>query len=302
MKQNVLVAFFATLIPVVLLSSEPSAFGAGNLNNPEPYGLTSNEKVILQNKSKLNKIAIKSSNQENQVDSLRERLDGLQSIIESLSRKSHNNEINLKKLSDNSMKSLEGSDEYQKRLSEVTQANTDSIEKIKVLLTQLSQLVDIINNKYVTKNDYNILVNEINSFKSLVLKEIKSKSSSSSLTKMSNANVAKKAKYYFNKRYFTKSINYYTYLISKRYKPAYAYFMIGEMKYKRKNYAEAISYYKKSVSLYKKASYMPRLMLHTAISMDKTGDKKHAKEFYNAIIIKYYKSAEAKVAKRSLMK
>ena len=51
--------------------------------------------------------------------------------------------------------------------------------------------------------------------------------------------------------------------------------MIGQMKFKRKNYADAISFYKKSAALYSKASYMPELMLNTAISMDKTGDKKN---------------------------
>jgi TolA-binding protein len=78
--------------------------------------------------------------------------------------------------------------------------------------------------------------------------------------------------------------------------------MIGEMKYRRKNYAEALTYFKKSSQLYSKASYMPTLLLHSAIAMDKTGDKAHARKFYNAVIAKYPNSKEAKEAKRLLAK
>jgi TolA-binding protein len=76
--------------------------------------------------------------------------------------------------------------------------------------------------------------------------------------------------------------------------------MIGEMKFRRKNYAEAISYFKKSASLYSKASYMPSLMLHTAIAMEQTGDIKNAEAFYNGVIKKYPKSEEARDAKKNI--
>jgi TolA-binding protein len=76
--------------------------------------------------------------------------------------------------------------------------------------------------------------------------------------------------------------------------------MIGQMNFRRKNYGEAISFYKKSASLYSKASYMPELMLNTAISMDKTGDKKNAKAFYKAIVVKYPDSSQAQTAKKYL--
>jgi len=76
--------------------------------------------------------------------------------------------------------------------------------------------------------------------------------------------------------------------------------MIGEMKYYRKDYGEAIAYFKKSASLYQKASYMPILMLHTAISMQKTGDIRNAKSFYKAVISKYAGSKSAKIAKENL--
>ncbi len=311
MKRSILVALLVTFLPYSLISAEPSAFGAGNINNPNPYGLTSNEKTLLQNKKDLRKVVVKSNNQANEVDSLRERIDGLQTVIESLSRKSQENKINLKALYKKSDEELNSSNEYEKRLSEFTQLNNQQIttnfqeiEKIKVVITEISSLIDTINSKYVTKDEFNILVADMNKFKELVVKELSNNGSSkkSELDRMSTGSIATKAKSFYNKKYYTKAIEYYTYLISKNYKPARSHYMIGVMKYKRRNYADAISYFKKSASLYSKASYMPSLMLYTGVSMDKTGDKKNAKAFYTGLIKKYPKSPEAISAKKYLNK
>lgn len=304
MNRLTLATLSVVTVPFLLYSAEPSAFGAGNLDTPNPYGLTANEKVILDNKNTLHAVKVKSNNQANEVDSLRERLDGLQSIIENLSRKAHNNKITLKQLDEKNNQDTQSADEYEKRLSEVSQANSESIEKINAILPELSKLVDSINANYITKTEFNALVEEVNKFKSIVageLKGTKKKSSNKSeLDQMSNGDVATKAKAFYNKQYYTDAIKYYTHLIEKNYKPAYAHYMIGEMYYKRKNYADAISYFKKSASLYSKASYMPKLMLHTAISMQKTGDTKNAKAFFKGVVSKYPDSKEAVRASKEI--
>ena len=293
------------LVVVVFVSSlsfaaEPSAFGAGDLSAANPYGLTPNEKVILQTKDTLKKVAINTKSQANELDSLRERIDGIQSIVENLSIKSHNNKINLQKLKEENQVNIDNIHEFQTRLGEEIHNNTQEIEKLKAMVLELSKVIDKINAAYVTKDEFNSLVNDVNSFKTLVTKEIKSKKSTIKSTKTSSAKLYNQAKKYFDKKYYTKAIQNYKELIKRKYKPAYAHYMIGEMNFKRKNYAEAISYFKKSASLYDKASYMPKLMLHTAIAMDKTGDKKHAKAFYNALVAKYPQSKEAKEAKKYL--
>jgi len=302
MNSSILVVLFTAIVPFTLFSAEPSAFGAGDLDNPTPYGLTSSEKVVLQNKKNLHKVFVKSNNQANEVDSLRERLDGLQSIIESLSRKSQKNKIGLQNLTDKNAQELETLDEYEKRLSGVTQGNSEDINKLKLIVSEMSILIDSINTTYVSKEEFNSLVNDVNRFKDLIAKELKAKSTSnkSSLDSMSKADIATKAKAFYNKKYYTDAIKHYNYLIEKNYKPAYAHYMIGEMMFRRKNYADAISYFKKSASLYSKASYMPSLMLNTAISMDRTGDKNNAKAFYNGVIAKYPKSKSAKEARKYL--
>ena len=302
MKKNIVATSCVALFSLNLVAAEPSAFGAGNLDNSNPYGLTSGEKAILHNKKQLTKVVVKSNNQANEVDSLRERIDGLQSIVESLSRKSHDNKRNLSKLQQKSDEDLKSSDEYGKRLDEIAEENSKTIVQNSLLLKDMMKVVNSIESSYITKKEFNELVSSVNEFKLLVAKELKTsaKPEKSTLESMPNSEIAKKAKAFYDKQYYTKGIEYYSHLIRKNYKPANAHFMVGQMKYKRKNYSEAISYYKKSASLYAKASYMPELMLNTAISMDKTNDKKNAKAFFNAIISKYPQSIEAESAQKYL--
>ena len=300
MKSALKALLLVVTISSLSFAAEPSAFGAGDLTAPSPYGLTPNEKVILQTKDTLKKVAVNTKTQAGKLDSLRERIDGLQSIIEDLSIKSHNNKVNLQKFKEENQVKVENIHEFQTKLGEKIATNTKEIEKLKAMVLELSKVVDTINATYVTKDEYNALVNDINNFKTLVSKEIKSKKSKAKSTKISSLQLYNRAKKYFDKKYYTKAIQDYKELIKRHYKPAYAHYMIGEMNFKRKNYAQAIAYFKKSAALYDKASYMPKLMLHTAIAMDKTGDKVHAKAFYNAIFAKYPSSKEAKEAKKHL--
>ena len=211
--------------------------------------------------------------------------------------------ITLKRLNEENSLKAESSDVYEKRLSDVVQTNSENIEKTKLVMSEVSLLVDKINKDYVTKAEFNSLVNDVNSFKTLIAKELKSssktkKSTKSKLDSMSNADIYKQAEVYFNKKWYTNAIENYEFLIKKNYKPAYGHYMVGEMNYRRKNYANAITYFKKSASLYSDASYMPKLMLHSAISMHKTGDKKNAMTFFKAVVAKYPQSSEATEAKK----
>ncbi len=303
MKCSAIVStFIIATAPIYLLAAEPSAFGAGDLSSPEPYGLTSSEKVILETNDKLKKVALKSNSQANQLDSLRGRIDGLQSIVESISKKTHNNKINLQKLKEEEKLGFAGTHEYQARLNESIQENSKNIKELKLSILETSKLLDKINAHYVAKAEYNSLVKSINDFKVLVAKELKSKKRRevNSIPKISSPELYNLAKKSYDKRYYTKAIANYEELIKRKYRPAYAHYMIGEIYFQRKNYARAISYFKKSSQLYSKAKYMPTLMLHTAISMDRTRDRAHGKSFYKAIIVKYPNSKEASEAKRRL--
>lgn len=301
MKINKFTCILFLLSPLYLFGAEPSAFGAGDLSSSNPYGLTKNEKVLLETEKKLKTVAKKSNSQANQLDSLLERIDGLQSIVESLGREAHNNKVNLQNLQNSTTAASESTDEYQKRLSLSVQQNRENIEKLQLSVTELSKTVASINAEYVSRSEYNTLVKDVNDFKTLVAQELKSpKKRTTSKKKVSGAVLYNQAQHDFNRKRYTQAISEYEELIRRHYKPAYSHYMIGEMYYKRKNYAKAISYFKKSASLYSKASYMPNLMLHSGIAMLKTGDKAHANAFFNAILQKYPKTNEARKAKKYL--
>jgi len=84
------------LLPLSLMAGEPSAFGAGDLDADNPYGLTPAEKKVLENNKKLKSQSRKLNSTKSEVESLRERVDGLQSILESIALKSQQNKIQLK--------------------------------------------------------------------------------------------------------------------------------------------------------------------------------------------------------------
>ena len=293
-----LLSFFS---PLVLLAAEPSAFGAGDITSSNPYGLTKDEKLLLETEKKLKKVSTKSKLQATQLESLRERVDGLQSVLESLSRKAQTNKINLQNIeqaTDGSLKSIE---EYQKRLSLSIQKNKEEIDALKHLTSELTKSLEAISIDYVTKADYNALVTNVNNFKIVVAKEIKQIATvGTKKDTIAGIDLYKRAKSNYKKKLYTKALSDYEELIKRNYRPAHAHYMVGEIYFKRKDYAKAISYFKKSASLYSKASYMPKLLLHTAIAMLKTGDKQHANAFFQAIVAKYPNAKEAQVAKKYL--
>ncbi|MDA7817746.1 tetratricopeptide repeat protein [Sulfurimonas sp.] len=304
MRSSLLVLISSILLPYHTLSAEPSAFGAGDLNNPTPYGLTASEETLLKNKKQIKQVIVNSNNQADAVDSLRERVDGLQSVIESMSSNSRKNKLNIKELTQKNLDDMKALDEFDKRLmdssqlnNELIQVNTTDIQKINLIIKEMTRLVDTINSSYVSKDEFNVLVSDVNNFKDLVSKELKN---SPKENKMSNGEIESEAKKQYQKKLYGKSLKNYNYLINKNYKPARSHYMVGEIYYHRKNYAEAIAYFKKSAKLYSKASYMHVLMLHTAISMDKTGDKDNASNFYNALISKFPNSSSAKIAVEKL--
>jgi TolA-binding protein len=302
MKERVLILFIASFFSLILNADEPSAFGAGDIDSPTPYGLTKEEKLLLQNKDNLQRVTVKSNNQSNELQSLRDRLDGFQSIIENLSRKSHKNNLEIKNINKIREDADSSSKEFQARLLDMSNKNKQEIDKLKTVIVELSALIDSINKNYVSKQEFNSLVNSVNSFKDLVSSELKVpvKESSTKFKSKSNHVIAKLAKTKYDEKFYTEAIQMYSYLIEKNYKPARAHYMIGQMKYYREEYSDAIAYFKKSAKLYSKASYMPKLMYLTAFSMKFVADNKNAKAFFKALIKKYPNSKYVSESKKQL--
>ena len=275
------------LLPLSLFA-EKSAFGAGDLNNPSPYGLTTTEKHILKNKDTVRK-------NNSRLDSVEESLSGMLSIVEGLNEKGQSDKHELQGLKDSSTKLNE-------KVDALVLKHDENINQLKLVMGELSSLIDTINTNYVSKEEYNALAKEINSFKLDVSKQLKkiAKAGSNALDNKSNAQVAKDAQKLFTDKKYADAIDSYEHLITKGYKPAAAHYYIGESYFQLDEYPNAISYFKESAQRYSKAKYMPKLMLHTGIAFQKTKDEEHAQQFLQALIAKYPNSDEAKKAEKLL--
>jgi TolA-binding protein len=287
------VAFLA-LFSFCAFATEPSVFGAGDLNNPNPYGLTNEEKLILENKKEIQNVMQKHNVQNAKVETVSERLDGLQTIIEGLIQTSNEQKTALQKLSesvgeDNSTQSI---DEIKKQVD----ANTENIAQFKGLFEEMSHTVDTINSSYVSKEQFSALIKQLKIAPSLVA------DAAPKAAKTDGGSLEKEANRLFTQKKYAEAQAVFEQMIQNKHKVAEAYFMIGETHFERKGYKEAIVSYKESASRNEKALYMPTLLLHSGISMEKTGDVATAKAFYKATVAKYSGSGAANEAQERLAK
>ena len=118
----------------------------------------------------------------------------------------------------------------------------------------------------------------------------------------SNKEIYKDSVLNFTKNRLTKAEKGFKKLYNKNYKKASSAFYLGEIAYNKKRYKSAISYYQESATLNDSASYMDKLLLHTAIALAKKGKKKEAKIFLNALINGYPDSSSVSEAKNYLKK
>ena len=321
-------------------AQEVSVFDAGNLNANNPYGLNSSEKHILKNQSTINELSSKFGDINSTVEALNRRLEGLESTYEGDSAKLNSTVIKINELSqklnqssDLASKSGDAaeiqnvSEQLLNMNSESEKEMRDSINTLKAAMSKISSLVNKINAEYVssseleknmqqfiTREEFDALkkavgvkISQVAPSKTTENKTSESKTSpAENLSKDLNAEerlaLANDAKKDYDAKNFDSSIPKYERLVEINYKPAEGNFYLGEMWYMRKKYDLAISHFKKSAVLYDKAAYMPTLLLHSAISFEKTKDKENAKSFYSTLVDLYPSSSEAKVAKQNLTK
>ena len=273
---------------------ELSAFGAGSLDAPDPYGLSSSEKHILKNQKDIKKLQNILMKQQSIVQENRERLDGIQSILETLNRQVRKIEKKINRFADVN-KSI---NDLSKRTDTLEQIQSENFEKIRTILKELSSMLDSINEKYVDKEQFVALENSFLAFKSSYEKFIKN----GDLSKKPNSKIFKEAKQKFLKKIYSEAAIYFEHLIKNHYRPAASNYYLGEIAYRQGRYKDAVAYYKRSASLYDKSSYMPTLLLHTAISLGRIGRKTESKKFYETLIQLYPKSKSAAIAKKNLKK
>ena len=326
------------LLPFFIISSltaaqEVSVFEGSGSGYDGSSGLNTAEKHILKNQSSINSLNSKMGDINSLLDSIKTRLEGLESTSEGDSAKLNATSRKVDELVRNMGSSSDlGSNSNNNQTS--SQANgdlTDTVNGLKASLTKLSALVNKINGEYVSSNELEknmqqfITREEFEALKKAVgiktsavspkakldansgdVETSTSVTSEVAIPKLTTpedkANLLKDAKKDFDAKNYNSSVPKYEKLLEANYKPAEVNFYLAQNWYMRKKYDVAISHYKKSAILNDKAAYMPTLLLHSAISFEKTKDKDNAKSFYSTLIELYPASAEAKTAKQNLSK
>ncbi len=274
---------FAVLLSTVLLHAE---YGDYSYNDDppahdyyEPPKSIPAKQVIIQNRKAITAL-------KRRVSELEERVAGLTSLLEG-----QNATIAEMKMAEN----LTGHTPN-KNIPDNTQ-----------LLKELGLMIDNINANYVSKDDLKQALQgkKIPSSQRNSRKDISGDSTSSdnaSFEGNPTSKIYSEGVRLFIKQRYDEAEKRFVITDKKGYKPAASNYYLGEIAYYTKKYKDAIFFYKKSASLYDQASYIDVLLLHTAISLEKIGDKAQAKIFYRNIIDNYPDKKSAKIAKEKLKK
>jgi len=242
----------------------------------EPKRTIPAKQVIIQNRKTITAL-------QRRVDELEERLNGVTSLMEGL-----NASISEMKMAEN----------MASRPSKTDEADNTQ------LLKELGLMIDKINDDYVSKDDLKqaLAGKKFDTGRKKTAKTFSLSGSSDSFTDKPTSKIYSEGVRLFVKQRYDEAKKRFVITDKKGYKPAASNYYLGEIAYYTKKYEDAIFFYKKSASLYDQASYIDVLLLHTAISLEKTGDKAQAKIFYRNIIDNYADRKSAKIAKEKLKK
>lgn len=320
----------ALFLGATYLYAEISAFDAGKVDSKTPYGLTANEKLQYENQERLKALNEYYTDLTTKINTALENIEGLQSVTEGLNSQYAKANTKLINLEDNYQNFDENITQEIKVLREFVEENRKIQEKnhqeIQKILKDMTTLINKINADYVSKDDMNKSIvffqSEINrlegqkAVEKIVLKENNSSNIGSveqnistdnnasnvaikkddSWKKLNSDKILKNAIEEVNKNQFDNAKEKLEYLISIHYKPARSTFWLGEIQYKQQDYAGALGFYKKSSAISTKGDYVPKLLYHTAISLDKVGDTQNANKFYKALKTAYPDTPEAKAS------
>lgn len=283
------------MVPLVLLAKEPSAYDAGNLDVPTPYGLTSSEQHILKNKQEVKTLDKKVGSVQIELSKINENYEGLRSVTEAINSKIAKIDSKIasqdEKLDENISSLAVELAELKVYVQESRELQNKNQENIKVVLAELSSLIDSINTNYISKKAFADLEERVSSLEKSNSKISLDTSSADGATLLQEATSD------FEKKEYASAKIKFLELIKRNYKPARSNFYAGEVFYTQKEYATAIKHYKESIGLYDKASYVPTLLYHTGISFSKLNQPNEAKKFFDALKSGYPDSKEAKSLK-----
>jgi len=274
------------LIPLFLFA-DVNPFGAG-LNSSKPYGLTPQEKAILQNKKNISKLKMQIDYLNDQVSQLKLKLSNYDDVInQKLSGFSTMlDELNTAKAN---IQNLQKNDENQSQ--QIEQIN----QKIQSLEENITAIKESIKEMSKIQNE------NFNNLKAAIMQILNTLKQKNKPLSVKTAFLKARKLYFSNKLNEAKQL--FLYSLQRKYLPATSSYYLGEIAYRQGNYKEALAFYKKSINFYpKKTSFTSRLLYHTGISFLKLGQKNKAKLTFQKLINDFPTSKYANLAKKELEK
>ncbi len=271
MKKVVLLTTWVGISFSLLHAYEPSVYGAGDIDSDQPYGLTATEKNVLSNRQQIQVL-------NNRVLEQQHRIDGLTTIIEGLNKQIF---------------------ELKERLAYVEKNSKDD-NKTYALLMSLGEMIDQINNNYVSQEDLRIALGGTATHQVPAIGSRIAPTKAPTAPTQDMSEVYREGVKLFSRKSYYAARERFEMTLEHNYKPASSNFYLGEVAYHTGDYQDAIAFYKKSASLYDQASYMKLLYLHTAISLKKIGETEQAKGFFKYVIDHYPNTKAAAIAQQNL--
>jgi len=220
-----------------------------------------------------------------QISALKEEVDGLKSIVESLSQRV------IRKTQQRDTSNYQNSNPEIEMLKQRVSALEKALKSITIAQTTTKKTVA----NRVERPKTN--TNKIEAPKS---DSIQPHTKRLSLSSIPSYTLYKNGVILFSKKQYQEAKKKFEILLSRGYKKAAVNFYLGEIAYRRGRYRDAIKYYQASAELNENAAYMDKLLLHTGISLENDGNIAQAKKFYQAIVDAYPGTESARVAKKRL--
>lgn len=169
---------------------------------------------------------------------------------------------------------------FQTQIQDIKQAMTESNNSIIQQLTLISQYLE--NSQRISPNEEKDTSGS------------KANSPNISESSKSDAEIFVDAKELIKKKEFDSAKTLLDQLTQGDYKIAEVYFMLGDIAFGKKQYGDAIEFYRKSTVIDDKATYMPVLLWRTAWSFKYLKDEDNYKRFIDLIVALYPDSEQAR--------
>lgn len=304
---NISKSFLLFISSCVLLYAEPSAFELQS-------GVTKKDMRDLKDVADFTRSVI--ADFQSKIANLEQAVDGLKTVYEGISVTSRQDSImiknqvdkiqNIQDIVDSYQKSQKLQSEIIKKLKAQVDANTNNIEQINEKIDKLSEAFlrandEILKQIKVLSEQALALQNNIQGIQNQpVIDSIKEKENNTqkknyNFSTDNNKNLSE-AKNLLRQKRNDEAKAYFEYLIDQKFAVAESSYYIGEIYYARKEYNEALPYYKTSASLDSKANYMPILLWHTAWSFKYLNDSSNYTKFLKTLVALFPESEQGRKA------